>query len=180
MHRLVVDGDNKVRRTLWFDSAGAMNIVRFDLKVFPFALAADSGIDGYNESGIHNHHKAEEVLADGLEPALVGLEEYSEHEADAASKRHIREPRHGDDVLPRRENHRHQHRQRQDGDGLNQRRLAPQLLPVENRVLVIIFHLQSVCFALHFAARHCEQALIALALTNGCFISAFSPRISAV
>ena len=103
-----------------------------------------AGVDGDNESGIHNHHKAEEVLADGLEPALVGIEEYSEHEADAARKRHIREPRRGDDVLPRRENHCHQHRQRQDGDGLNQRRLAPQLLPVENRVLVIIFHLQSV------------------------------------
>ena len=111
MLRLVVDGDNKVRRALWFDSAGAVNIVRFDLKVVPFALVADSGIDGDNEHGIHNHHKAEEVLAEGLEPAIVGVEEYSEKEADATRKRYIREPRHGDDVLPRRENHRHQHYQ---------------------------------------------------------------------
>lgn len=111
MLRLVVDGDNKVRRALWSDSAGGANIVRFDLEVVPFALAADSGIDGDNEGGIHNHHKAEEILADGLEPAFVGVEEYSEKEANATRKRYIREPRQGDDVLPRRENHRHQYHQ---------------------------------------------------------------------
>jgi hypothetical protein len=38
---------------------------------------------------------------------------------------------------------------------------------------VFIVSVQSVCFAHHSAARQCEQALIALALANGCFIRAF-------
>ena len=44
---------------------------------------------------------------------------------------------------------------------------------------VFVVSIQFICFAHHSAAWQCEQALIALALANGCFIRAVSPCIGA-